>query len=92
MNDDGNQGEYIRVAAAARQLAVSPDFIRGRINAGELPAFKLGNGRNSPLVMRQADLDEWMASRQVTAEGAKPARHRRRRVPGRSPAATSWGV
>jgi len=91
MNDDG-QGEYIRVAAAARRLAVSPDFIRARISAGEIPAFKLGDGRNSPLVMRQADIDDWMAGRQVTAEGAKPACHRRRRVAGRSPAATSWGV
>jgi excisionase family DNA binding protein len=60
------RGEYLTVAEVAAELGCSEPTIRRRIRAGELPATKLGHGRNSALRVPRAGLEMWLWGRQRT--------------------------
>ncbi len=53
---------YLTVAEVAAELRCSEPTIRRRIRAGELPAVKLGTGRNSSIRIPRAALDAWLFS------------------------------
>jgi excisionase family DNA binding protein len=62
---------YVTVAEVAQRLRCSEPTIRRRIRAGDLPAVKLGHGRNSPVRVPAAGLDAWLRS--VPAKGPAAA-------------------
>ena len=48
-----NNDRLLSLKEAAEQLSVSPDFVRLRIRAGELPSLRMGR----LIKVRQSDLD-----------------------------------
>jgi excisionase family DNA binding protein len=54
------RGEYLTVGEVAAELHCSEPTVRRRIRAGELPAVKLGSGRNSALRVPRAGLEAWL--------------------------------
>jgi len=57
-----DQREYLSVAEIATELNCSVATIRRRIRAGQLPAVRLGQDRNSVLRVPRAALTAWLWS------------------------------
>ena len=53
-------GAYLSVAEVAAELGCSEPTVRRRIRTGELPAVKLGEGRNSAVRVPRAGLEAWL--------------------------------
>jgi excisionase family DNA binding protein len=57
--------EYLTVAEVALALGLSASTARRRIADGELPAHKLGTGRNSAVRVSRAELAKWLERQAV---------------------------
>ena len=55
---DGN--EWLGTEEAARQLGMTPDWVRDQISAGRLKARTWMTGRRSTIGIRRVDLDEFI--------------------------------
>ena len=54
---------FLTVGETARLLRCSEQTVRRRIREGELPAAKLGSGRNSAVRVPRAAIGAWLWSR-----------------------------
>jgi excisionase family DNA binding protein len=55
-------GTCLTVRGVADELACATLTVRRRVRAGEIPAVKLGDGRNSAIRIPRAGLDAWLTS------------------------------
>jgi excisionase family DNA binding protein len=60
LTSPSHSGAYLTVAEVAEELRCSEPTIRRRIRDGELPAVKLGAGRNAAIRIPCAGLDAWL--------------------------------
>jgi excisionase family DNA binding protein len=60
LTSDERTSAYLTVAEVAEELSCSEPTVRRRIRAGELPAAKLGAGRNSAVRIPREGLEAWL--------------------------------
>jgi excisionase family DNA binding protein len=60
MLQNAAEPELLTVREAAELLKVSPDTIRRRVAAAELPAYRTGSGPRCPLRIKAGDLDSYI--------------------------------
>jgi excisionase family DNA binding protein len=60
LTSPAHRGEFLTVAGAAEELHCSEPTIRRRIRDGDLPAAKLGAGRNSGVRIPREALTTWL--------------------------------
>lgn len=65
------QQSFLTPQEVADLLRVSPDTVRRWINAGRLPAYKVGRG----LRIKRIDFDSWLSEQQVNSAVGNQADH-----------------
>jgi excisionase family DNA binding protein len=64
---------YLTVAEVAMEVGLSAPTVRRRIADGELPAHKLGTGRNSAVRVSRAELAKWLKRHAVESRSPSSA-------------------
>jgi excisionase family DNA binding protein len=65
-----SQRALLTIPEVAQRVSVSRSTIRRRIDAGEIPAVKLGSTPQAPVRVDEHELERWIASSRVTRRGA----------------------
>ena len=60
----------LTVPEVAGRLRVSVKTVRRRIEAGELPAVRIGSGTRAPVRVDEAELDEWLYGKSAAGPAA----------------------
>ena len=62
-NSASNEAALIRLKPAAARLGIGRRRLLQLVDAGEIKAIKLGDGKTSPWYFSQLDLDSWIERR-----------------------------
>jgi excisionase family DNA binding protein len=54
------QAQLLTVGEVALRLRQSPRSVREKINAGEIPAVKIGSGPKAPIRVDAGELERWL--------------------------------
>jgi excisionase family DNA binding protein len=61
-----SQRALLTIPEVAERVRVSRSTIRRRIDAGEIPAVKLGSTPQAPVRVDEQELERWITSSRVT--------------------------
>jgi excisionase family DNA binding protein len=62
------QTQLLTVGEVALRLRQSPRSVREKINAGEIPAVKIGSGPKAPIRVDAGELEAWLFSAGASPE------------------------
>jgi len=60
MHEFKTQPPLLTVGEVSRRLAISPNSVYRLVRSGELPALRLGEGRNASLRFDPGEFDHWL--------------------------------
>jgi len=55
----------LTMSEAAKRMNVSKKTVERRVRTGELPAYQLGSGKNSPIRIREVDFLDYISKSQI---------------------------
>jgi predicted DNA-binding transcriptional regulator AlpA len=61
-----SEDSFLTTAQVLEFLQIGRTKLWGLVRGGDLPAFRIGDGPNSPLRYRRRDVVRWLEARRVT--------------------------